>query len=334
MLGFAPYWLIDQLSPADYADTSILSWYGLSLSGSGAPIESGPAWTALGGPSFAQFRTRAAAAHDRVLLSVATADPAVIAPLLATPTASATRLAAALSPLITADGFSGVDVDVEGRSGAQRAAFLRFCRVLGARLRSAHPGLELVLDTFPQSAGETHGFFDVPALAPLFSQLFVMGYDMYDPAVASANAPLLSPTLGFSDTQALVDYGKVVDPAKLILGEPFYGYRFRTASTAPHARVLSADPVAEDYAQIVAARRRALWDPGSLTPYTVEVAGGQRAETWFDDPVSLALKTALALRAHWAGVGVWALGAEGDAPAMLAALDGSGPPIKLGPGGA
>ena len=61
--------------------------------------------------------------------------------------------------------------------------------------------------------------------------------------------------------------------------------------------------------------------------------GTQWHQTFFDNPTSLALKAQLANTYHLAGVGIWALGMEGDTPAMQAALEGSAPVVKgLRPG--
>lgn len=332
VVGFAPYWTMASLTPADFADTSVLAYYAVSVRGDGSLLDSGPGWVDLHSASFSAFVADARAAHDRVLLTVQSTDPATLHALLADPGATATRLAAAVEPLLRADGLDGIDVDLEGRDPSERRAFVTFMHTLSGALHAAQPGIQLVLDTYPQSAGETNGFFDVRALAPLVSQLFVMAYDMYDPATASANAPLLSPTLGLSDTQAVLEYERIVSPAKVILGVPFYGYDFTTDSATPGAA--AADPVAVNYSAIAAAAHAAHWDPSSLTPYTDFRYRGHRHQTWYDDPVSIALKTALAAREHVAGVGVWALGAEGGATAMLSALDGARTPVKLPPIGA
>ena len=52
------------------------------------------------------------------------------------------------------------------------------------------------------------------------------------------------------------------------------------------------------------------------------------AQDWYDDPVSIALKTALPSVMHIAGVGAWAFGMEGKAPQMLTALTGDTTPAR------
>ena len=70
------------------------------------------------------------------------------------------------------------------------------------------------------------------------------------------------------------------------------------------------------------------WDATTDTAWTSYQVGTQWHETFFDDPTSLALKAQLANSCHIAGVGIWALGMDGNDPAMLAALLGNAPPVK------
>ena len=82
------------------------------------------------------------------------------------------------------------------------------------------------------------------------------------------------------------------------------------------------------YATIAAANHPTYWDPGSDTPWTTYQVGTQWHKTYYDDPTSMALKAQLANFFHIAGVGIWALGMDGNDPAMLAALTGNAPVTK------
>ena len=346
VIGYVPYWTMADLTPADYADATALAYYGPTLAPTGRLAAAGPGWAELSRAGFARLVTAAHAAGDRVLLTVATVDPAVISAVLANPARTAARLADQLVPLLAADHLDGVSLDIEGRSSAERARFVAFVTDLSAHLRQADPHVELVLDVYPQSAGNPGDFFDVAALAHQVDLLFVMAYDMEDPTHPSAGAPLASPTLGLSDVQTVLAYEHAVPARKLVLGVPFYGYDFtlrppgppggRTTrdvsvggSAAGGAPAAAGPPVAVTYAAVAAIGRPARWDPASLTPYTVFRAGGKDHETFYDNPVSVALKTALAEHAGLAGTGAWALGDEGGATDMLQALDGGRRPVKL-----
>jgi len=79
---------------------------------------------------------------------------------------------------------------------------------------------------------------------------------------------------------------------------------------------------------IAASGHPTYWDPTTQTAWTSYQVGTQWHETYFDDPTSLALKAQLAASFHIAGLGIWALGMDGNDPAMLAALLGNAPAAK------
>jgi len=331
VIGFVPYWEMATLSPSDYADTSVLSYFGVDVDGSGNLVRSGYGWNDYLQSGFTSFVSQAHAAGDRVLFTVSTTDPRAIKELTSSPAATASRLAAQLATVVANSHLDGVDIDIEGRAASERRGFVRFVSDLTAALRTSAPADEIVLDTYPQSAlsGSSSDFFDVKALAPYVDTMFIMAYDMNDPVHSSASSPLSSASLGLSDIEALRTYTKVVAPSKLVIGLPMYGYDYSTVGKTAGSTDLGTAPFAVTYSSIVQAGHAVSWDPGSETPYTLFKLAGQTHQTWFDDPVSIALKTALADEFRLAGVGAWALGQEGDQTSMLSALDGDTAPIKL-----
>ena len=64
-------------------------------------------------------------------------------------------------------------------------------------------------------------------------------------------------------------------------------------------------------------------------PWTAYQVGGQWHEAYYDNPQSLAMKAYLADADGLAGVGIWALGMDGNDPSMMAALLGKARPLKL-----
>ncbi len=179
--------------------------------------------------------------------------------------------------------------------------------------------------TYASAAGDTAGFYDVAALAPCLDGFFVMAYDMNDRRTPSATAPLTGG--GFNDTEALQQFTAVVPPQKVILGVPYYGYDWPTSDGTRNAQPTGGEsPLSAG--QILASGHPTYWDPTTQTPWTSYQVGSQWHETFFDDPTSLALKAQLAANYHIAGLGIWALGMDGNNPAMLAALLGNAPAVK------
>ncbi len=157
-----------------------------------------------------------------------------------------------------------------------------------------------------------------------------MAYDMNDRKTPSPTAPLTG--AGFTDLDAVQQYTAVVSPSKVILGVPYYGYDWPTAGPGL-GDPATGPPTPLSYAQIAATGGPCTGTPPPRRAWTSYQVGSQWHQTFFDNPTSLALKAQLANTYHIAGIGIWALGMEGDAPAMQAALEGNAAIVKgLRPG--
>jgi spore germination protein YaaH len=327
VLGFIGAGGIFGVTSAEFADVSEFVTNMTSLTASGALSTTTPGWTDLNNPSFPNFVTTAHSAGDRVLLGIANGSAASLTAMLRDPASAAIRLATGLIPLLAADHLDGVDLDIEVGAVAERGPFTTFTTALERALARAAHGIDLIVNVEPTSAS-TLGFFNVQALARVASALFVMDYDMVPGGAAGPNAPLLAAGPQVSDLSSLLAYTSVVSPSKLILGIPFYGYDFPTRSRVPGS-LMSGAAESVTYADIVSVGHIGHWDATALSPYYVFRRGKQWHETFYDDPVSVALKTALASVLHLSGVGVWSLGQEGSSTAMLGALDGRTSPKHL-----
>jgi hypothetical protein len=325
VVGFLPYWEVGRFSP-DYKSLTTLVYYAVTLAGGGSIERGGEGWSVLKSTDLALEVRRAHAAGDRVLLTIFSESTPVLHSVSSSPTGTGRRLAGQTAALLHAGGFDGVDLDLEGTSTGDRSGFVSFVAAFSGALKSIDPAWSVMLNTYPTSAFDPLGFFDVKALVPHVDQLFVMAYDMQNPVVPSATAPLTNASL--DDAMTLAEYASVVPAARIVLGIPLYGNDFPASSGFDGATTTGA-PVAVTYSQIVAVGRRPKWDPVTETPWTAFRRGGKWHQTWFDDPVSIALKTALAAQFACVGVGVWELGMSGGDPAITAALLGGSPPVKL-----
>jgi hypothetical protein len=331
VVGFVPYYELGSLATTDLAAFTDLVYYALDVSAKGSLVEasSSGGWSSLEDGGAGSLVATGHADGDRVLLSVFAQSQAVLG-ALSGHAAYGLRLADQLAPLLTQFGFDGVDLDLEGQDASDRAGFVSFVTAFSARLRRIDPKWTIMLNTYPQSVEDTTGFFDVPALAPHVDQLFVMAYDMDNTEIPSANAPLTG--TGLSVVGALATYAGVGLRAKVILGMPFYGYDFPAQGPKAGAEA-DGPPYAVTYDQIAASitvnGHKPLWDPITDTPYTVFRRSQKWHQTWFDNPTSIALKTALAGQFHIAGVGAWELGMVQDQPEMISLLGGGSPVVKL-----
>jgi hypothetical protein len=152
-----------------------------------------------------------------------------------------------------------------------------------------------------------------------------MAYDMNSQSTPSATAPLTGGS--FNDTEALQQFTAVVPASKIILGVPYYGYDWPTTDGTSGAQATGGESPLS-YSVIASSGHPTYWDPTTQTPWTAYQVGQQWHETYFDNPTSLALKAQLANSFHIAGVGIWALGMDGNDAADMAALLGNAPPAK------
>lgn len=163
-------------------------------------------------------------------------------------------------------------------------------------------------------------------LAAATDFLFVMSYDMrsqvYDACVAGANSPWALVKQGLQEFLLAYD----VAPDKLVLGVPWYGYRYpcleQQGEAIDDASWCQIRPVPFfgapcsdaaggqiDYGDI----RRLVkshglveqWDPTTQTPFVWYSLEGRRSQIWFDNPRSLKAKYALVRELGLRGVGMW-----------------------------
>ncbi len=231
---------------------------------------------------------------------------------------------------MSAKNLDGINIDFEGKGSKDQSGLDTLVAAVSSAMHHANPHWQVTMDTYASSAGDPSGFYDIPGLNPSVDGFFVMAYDMDNPKTPTPTAPLTG--AGFTDLDAVQQYAAVVSPSKVILGVPYYGYDWPTAGPGL-GDPATGPPTPLSYSQIVATGGHVYWDPVTQTPWTSYQVGTQWHQTFFDNPTSLALKAQLANTYHLAGVGIWALGMEGDTPAMQAALGGSAPILKgLRPG--
>jgi spore germination protein len=326
VVAYLPYWYLSDAPTLDVASLTTIAYWSLDLGSDGSILQSGSAWGDLTTPNLATLVMRAHAAGDRILLSVDSANGTVLDAISGSPVAASQHLLPTLEHLVKQFGFDGVNLDLEGRNGADRAGFARFVQLVSAGLKATDPHWEVAIDTYPQSASDPNDFFDVAAIAPSVDQFFIMAYDLYQPGVPSADAPLTGTSISVST--ALQSYTAIVPATKIVLGVPFYGddWTLDGPGTSPDQ---AAGPNSLTYSTIVAGKHPARWDPATDTVFFDYKANGHDHQVWYDDPLSIALKAALASEYHVAGVGMWADGMQGSSSSLLTALLGGSAPLKL-----
>ncbi|MFB0515566.1 MAG: glycosyl hydrolase family 18 protein [Candidatus Neomarinimicrobiota bacterium] len=220
---------------------------------------------------------------------------------------------------VQAAGADGVDIDFEPLPASQRDNMVNFMQDLTNAVHNNIPGS---LVTMATPAVDWSGAWDYNALARIVDGLFIMAYDYH--WSSSPTAGPVSPLDGFSWNvrRTVNDYLTKTgsNSSKIVLGLPYYGYDWPVSSTAKYAATTStgqsriysqASSMAETYGSN--------WDNNSFTPWFNYQSEGIR-QVWYDDSLSLSLKYNLALDKDLAGVGMWALGYDGDQLELWGAL--------------
>jgi hypothetical protein len=324
VFAFAPYWNLPGSSSYDVADLTTLAYFSLDVNADGSIDESGPGWVGYQSQDLATLITRAHQSNDRVVLTVTCFDQRTLDALTSDPSAPQ-RLATQLVPLLHQKSFDGLNIDFEGKGAADQVGLDKLVAQVSGALRAADPHWQLTMDTYASSAGDQSGFYDIAGLAHSVDAFFVMAYDMDDPSRPTPTAALTGGA--FNDIEAVKQYTSVVPPSEVILGVPYYGYDWPTAGPAD-GDAATGPPSPVSYSQIVSSLYPVYWDPTSQTAWTSYETDNQWHQIWYDDATSVALKAQLANDYHLAGVGVWALGMDGNDPSMLTALLGRAPAVK------
>ena len=328
VLGFAPYRELSTAGGWDLGTLSAIAYFGLDVRSDGSfdTSSSNPGYQGWTGQEFASL---VAAAHQhgvRVLLVVEQLDPATVNAIVTNPAAISAAAANTVSA-IQSMGLDGVDVDLEGTSQGYpnaRSGMVAFMAQVSQSVRQSLPSAEILIDTYTGSAGCDTCFFDIPGIAPYVDAFDVMAYDMAQsntPGQAGPNAPLNGWT--YNDTAAVSQYlAALGDPSKVVLGVPYYGYKWSTISNQPYASITGGEE-SDTYADLVSEfgcmeQLSRWWDATGASPWaswwspgTNDPCGGNWnswRETYYDDADSLGLKYDLVNAKGLRGVGIWALG--------------------------
>ena len=330
VFGFAPYWALSQNANWNYSLLSTVAYFGLTLNGDGSFSTTDAGWSGWNSQALVDMINRAHQAGVRVVLVIKTFNEASINQIVTSTTVSQTAINNTLAA-VAAKRLDGVNVDFEGYSSASypniQTGLTNFVAQLTVQLHRLWPAAIASVDTYSGSASWDGGFFNISTLAPVTDAIFVMAYDMAfanTSGRASANAPLNGAT--YNDNTAVRQYLAKAPASKIILGVPYYGYKWSTTSNLPNAST-AGGATAEPYSGIAgdfacAVNLRTAWDTAAGSPWASwwspavnDPCGGNHnswRELYFDDARSLGLKYDLVNAANLRGTGMWALGYDGN----------------------
>jgi spore germination protein YaaH/flagellar hook assembly protein FlgD len=334
VFGFLPYWEVNgSASRLDYDVLSTIAYFSVGVNANGTLKKrnpSGSLTTGWGGWTSSSMTRVINAAHadgTRVVLTVTafawtTSQAKVQRSILGSRSARAT-LARQIVAAVTSRGADGVNLDFEPLARGYESEFVSLLRTIRSEFNKVRAGYQITYDTtayignYPLEASVGKKAADA---------IFIMGYD-YRIGSASRSgsiAPLSGPAYDLADTVRA--YKRRVPGSRLILGVPWYGRAWSTASASPRSKTLTgakygySAAVTYENAIEYAKKHGRKWDAVEQSPYVVYRRKNctrkygcvtSWRQIWYEDAASLKRRYALVNEYDLRGAGMWALGYEG-----------------------
>jgi len=337
VFGFAPYWALSQQNQWNFGLMSTVAYFAIKLSWDGTWYQAGGGWQGFFSQDLVNMIDKAHANGDRTVLVVSTGGTASINDIVTVPSISQLAISNILGA-VGDRGFDGVNIDFEGDGPSStypniQTGLTSFMGQLTAAMHQQWPSSQVSIDTYSGSASWDSGLFRIDTLAPNVDAFFIMAYDMSFsnmPGQAGPNAPMTGWT--YNDSLSVSQYLSKAPASKIILGAPWYAYRFKTSSNTPYASTTSA--IAEPYSQAMGdlscAKPAVRWDSTAQSYWAVWYSpasgdpcgynAGSWLELYFDESQSLGVKYNLVNSSGIRGTGIWALGYDGGLSAVWSTL--------------
>jgi len=249
----------------------------------------------------------------KVLMTVTNFDSIQINSIIGN-TTSKNNFFAEVNSIISHYNLDGIIVDFEAPKFKDRGEPMNiFMNELNTYLKNENSLLEVA---FASPAVNWGGRWNLKGLAESCDYLFLMGYDYYGSWSSSTGptSPLISSSQSLTRSLEL-DYKDVVNnyPEKLILGIPYYGLHFKANS--PNVGAPKIDKVISPRyreSSDVYLQYGKQWYVSFDVPYTYWQSDNLWNQYFVDDDSSISLKYDLAINRQLKGVGIWALGYDGN----------------------
>ncbi len=344
VFGFLPYWeLTDSSTRLDWDKISTVAYFGVGADSKGNLIKKNSdgattvGWSGWTSAKMTSVIDAAHTSHARVVLTVQSFAWTSTGlkrqkALLGSATARA-NLARQIAGAIRDRGADGVNLDFEPIASGYADEFTALVRRVRTSLAAVAPGYQLTFDTtgwignYPIEDATKSGGADA---------IFIMGYDYRSSGSSPVGsiAPIGGPTYDVRDT--IKSYLDRVPASKLILGVPYYGRAWSTASDNLHSRNISGTKYGTSVSSVYANARAIAADNGkhydategtAWTAYKKETCTKTYGcvtswrQLYFDDARALEAKYDLVNGYGLRGIGIWALGYDGTRPELYQAIE-------------
>ncbi len=332
--GFLPYWNLKHAGKLQINHLTHLAYFALDLNEDGTAHkktnarELEPGWNKLNSDETKSILYQSKLLKQKTVLTVTAMDPELIESIVNTPDHAKTAINSILE--IYADfSFDGINVDFEYVGEPDDITinnFTNFVKDLKQTCQITYPNCFIDIDVFGDAASKKR-LWDLESLHPHVSHVIIMAYDYYRKSSTQAGpvAPLTGACKGKSNDPCLEQdilehlslYTKKVPQDKLVLGVPFYGYEWQTASEDFLANTYPKTGAIATYQRIrellqdpLTASVSSKWSNTTLSPYIVYYDQDKIKQIHYENEYSLELKVDVLKATNLGGIAIWALGYE------------------------
>jgi spore germination protein YaaH len=326
--GFLPYWTLGT-AQIQYHLIDHLIYFGIALepdgrikTNDGDNIDIG--WYRLSGDQVRKVFEQAKEFDVKVGVAVTAFDNGTIGAIL-TNSSYQDRAIENILTLVEDYDLDSINIDFEFDTSKtipreRSMQYSQFIGKLKSEVNQIYPEIEISVDLYANSFIYDNPY-DVISLADNADKLMLMGYDFH-----RASSPKSGPVAPLKDkkdvsiTKSLAAaLEKEIDPDKIVLAMPFYGYEWRTTSedykspTYPGSGAIATYKRVRQLIEIEGLEE--LWDQEAMSPWIVYEVDNAIHQIYYENDRSLGLKFQLIDQVQLGGGAIWALGYEGeDAP--------------------
>lgn len=205
---------------------------------------------------------------------------------------------------VLARNYDGIDIDYEALDVSMRESFSAFIIDLAETLHAHNKMLTVAVHAKDSDYGGLGGYQDWAVIGQYADRVRIMTYDYH----WRGGGP--GPVAPLYWVQSVAEYARsVVDPAKVVIGVPFYGYDWPPQGSARALPWGDIEDLINEQGITVDLRQRD--DRGRVDEsyFFYESELGTR-EVWFMTAASLESKLDLVKEMDLAGIAIWQLGYE------------------------
>lgn len=207
-------------------------------------------------------------------------------------------------------------------SDSARQNFALLIKTIHEELQTKNNFVTLSIDVSPTALIQPY-LVDVAAIAPYVDKVIFMTYDFHyqGSSVTGAVSPVNGAGISaeFDSETSIKEALRILDPKKIILGVPLYGYEWETLNDYPHAAVIPGTGIVASNKRVEdllssCASCSAQFDQVSKESYVIykDLETNTFHQFFYPDEQAMQEKINLMKKYNLGGVALWALGYEGN----------------------